>query len=223
MKKLIYRVLFSVAILVTAQKYVHAAGTCGTTDYPCQTQSYTINGTMFCRSNNNATCTTGAGGTASATGYVFLTLCEDGKGAGGSSICRLPSSSLCASGYVFDDTYVCVKAECGPGYTGTATGANNEGCTACTSKPDNSTYTTNNSCAWKCNDLYYRSGTSCIQCPQSSEGGIYVNSYLTATRPGITTDTDATSITDCYIPGGTYYDTAGTFTIATGNKCSYVN
>ncbi len=225
MKKLIYRVLFSVAILVTAQNYVHAAGTCGTTGYPCQTQSYTINGTLYCRSATNQTCTTGAGGTASATGYVFHTTCENGKGTGGGTICRLASPSLCASGYVFDDTYVCVKAECGPGYTGTATGANNEGCTACTSKPANSTYTTNNSCAWKCNSLYYRNvtRTSCIQCPQSSEGGIYVNSYLNATRPGTTDNTDATDITDCHLPSGTYYDTAGTFVIATGNKCSYVN
>lgn len=225
MKNILCHIAFIGTILFSAHDAAHAAGTCGTTGYPCQTQSYTIDGTLYCRSATNQTCTTGAGGTASATGYVFHTTCENGKGTGGSAICRLPSSSLCASGYVFDDTYVCVKAECGPGYTGTATGANNAGCTACTGKPNNATYTTNNSCAWKCNDLYYRNATrtSCIQCPQSSEGGIYVNSYLNATCPGITSDTAATSITDCYIPSGTYYDSTGTFAIATGNKCSYTN
>lgn len=218
MKKVLYFIIFLPLIHIHS---ADAAGTCGTTNYPCQNQNYTINGTLYCRSATNQTCTTGAGGSASATGYVFHTTCENGSGTGGQTICRLPSQSLCASGYVFDDTYVCVKAECGPGYTGTATGANNQGCTECTNKPTNATYTTNNSCEWKCNDTYYRSGTSCVQCPQSSEGEIYVNSYLNATRPGATANTNATAKTDCYIPSGTYYDQSGTFTIATGNTCPY--
>ena len=223
MKEILFRIIFFGIILSSTTDHSHAAGTCGTTEYPCSNQSYTINGTVYCKNGTNQTCTTGAGGTASATGYVYLSQCENGSGAGGVSICRLPSASLCASGYVFDENYVCVKAECGPGYTGNATGANNQGCTACTNKPNNSTYTTNNSCNWKCNTTYYKSGTSCTQCPSTTTAGIYVNSYLNAGRPGSTEDTSATSLSDCYIPTGTYYDETGTFVIPSGNKCPYIS
>lgn len=58
---------------------------------------------------------------------------------------------------------------------------------------------------------------SCTQCPQWS--GVYTNSAKTTLARGTTSKSGATTITDCYIAAGTYYDATGTFKIS--SNCQY--
>ena len=216
MKNIFSILLFTGTTLLSTS--AHSATLCGTGN-PCQNFNRSIGGVTYC--SNGTSCTTDWGGGKSGSGQVVSKYCANGKGdATGGSTC-VPMS--CNSGYVISsDTGLCVKPVCGPGYTGTATGANNAGCTACTNKPATATYTTNNSCDWKCVNTYYKSGNTCTQCKTSNVSGIYVNSALTSPQMGNTSDTSATSITNCYLPvGNTYYDQSGTFTIS--SACYYTN
>lgn len=210
--------LFLLPILIVPS-IAHAAELCSSSN-PCQNFNRTINGSLYCWTGG--TCTAGIGGSQSGTGYLLSKYCKNNKGDASSDATCSPLT--CASGYVFDNTSnSCVQPVCGPGYTGTATGTNNQGCTACNNKPNNSVYTTNNSCNWACVNYYYKSGSTCVMCPSSNLSGIYTSNNLLANRPGETGGTGAISVTECYLPAATYYSANGTFEVVSGYKCQYKN
>ncbi|MBQ3039513.1 MAG: hypothetical protein IJD41_03060 [Alphaproteobacteria bacterium] len=183
---------------------------------PCRNFNVTLNGQQYC-STGTSGCnpSEGVGGS-----FLVSKYCSSGSGVGPAGFCAVAG---CLSGYIRSDDFLrCVKSgySCGVGYTGTATGPDNEGCYACTSKPADSIYTTEGSCAWECDVGFYQVGTStCTRCPNSSAFG-FQDSALTSYDFGRTTS-GATSKTECYLVPGTYYDRTGTIEL-TGN-CPYVN
>ncbi len=218
MKNIFVRALFLGIILIGAHDFAHAATLCNTSTNPCNTFYYYdyTTGTIYCRIKSSYTCSFAS---TSADGYIVSPYCENGYGVNSGTSCMGQTCSQ-NSGYQ-TITNGCAKYVCGPGYLGTATGPNNAGCTACTNKPSNASYTTNNSCNWACNSTYYKSNNTCVLCPPSSDGGIYMNQQLTGTRPGATSGLGATSVSECYLTAGTYYNKSGKFTIATGTTCAY--
>lgn len=189
---------------------------------PCQTFNATIDGQIYCMgasSSTSANCNQSTGVAASTLASKY---CSNYKGVDGyGTRCVVVA---CQSGYVVNDARTACTStgySCGVGYYGTATGANNEGCTACTSAPTGAQYTTENSCAWECSSGYYSNGSTstCTRCPNSSTLG-WLNSELTSYTYGTTATSGATAITECYLKPGTFYDSTGTFEL-TGN-CSYV-
>lgn len=222
MKNVFVRALFLGVILIGAHDFAHAATLCNTTTNPCNTFHYHdyTTGKIYCRMPSNYTCTATSNTGAAVNGYIVSSYCENGYGSGETS-CFAQTCSQVQSGNYQIITNGCAKYVCGPGYTGTATGPDNAGCTACTSKPSAATYTTNNSCNWECNAMYYKSNNTCVMCPPSSDGDIYMNQQLQGTRPGTTSGPGATSVSECYLPAGTYYDETGTFKIDTGTICAY--
>lgn len=188
---------------------------------PCQTFNATIDGQIYCMeasSSTSANCNQSTGVAASTLASKY---CSNYKGvAGYGTRCVVVA---CQSGYVVNDARTACTStgySCGAGYTGTATGPNNAGCTECTSAPTGATYTTAGSCAWECSSGYYKSSTStCSRCPNSSTLG-YTNSALTGYTYGTTATSGATAITECYLEPGTFYDSTGTFDLT--DKCSYV-
>ncbi len=224
MKKFHLPLLLICAFSFFAFGNAYAADLCNTSTNACNTYTYIdSDGTIWCRlSSGTTTCTTTNQLTGGSTnGYVVSRYCQNGAGVSGGTECK-PITCI-QGGYstTLSGGAGCANYKCGPGYTGIANGTNNQGCTACTNKPSNATYTTDNSCDWKCNSLYYKSGSTCASCPYSNTNGVYTNSQLTAGRPGTTSGTDATSISDCYLPSGTYYAATGTFKIASNSKCQY--
>lgn len=224
MKNIFVRALFLGIILIGAHDFAHAATLCDMNTNPCTTfyyRDYTT-GTIYCRIPSNYTCTATSNTGTAVNGYIVSQYCENGSGVSGGTSCFAQTCSQVQSGNYQDNGNSCVKYVCGPGYTGTATGPNNAGCTACTNKPTTgASYTTNNSCDWECASSYYKSNDECVQCPPSSAGGIYMNQQLTGYRPGATSGTGATSVSECYLPAGTYYNESGKFTIASGTTCAY--
>ncbi len=63
-----------------------------------------------------------------------------------------------------------------------------------------------------CAPNFYGNGSSCAACPASMKSGLYTNSALTASVTGKSA-ANTTSISGCYIPAGTYYDSTGTISI----------
>ncbi|MBQ8474011.1 MAG: hypothetical protein IJ500_04100 [Alphaproteobacteria bacterium] len=188
----------------------------------CRTFSATIDGQIYCL-EDSSTATSGCNGsTGVQASYLTSKYCSNYKGVDGyGTRCVVVA---CQSGYVVNDARTACTStgySCGVGYYGTATGANNEGCTACTSAPTGAQYTTENSCAWECSSGYYSNGSTstCTRCPNSSTLG-WLNSELTSYTYGTTATSGATAITECYLKPGTFYDSTGTFEL-TGN-CSYV-
>lgn len=188
----------------------------------CRTFSATIDGQIYCL-EDSSTATSGCNGsTGVQASYLTSKYCSNYKGVDGyGTRCVVVA---CQSGYVVNDARTACTStgySCGVGYYGTATGANNEGCTKCTSAPTGAQYTTENSCAWECSSGYYSNGSTstCTRCPNSSTLG-WLNSELTSYTYGTTATSGATAITECYLKPGTFYDSTGTFEL-TGN-CSYV-
>ncbi|MBQ8367557.1 MAG: hypothetical protein IJX43_00635 [Alphaproteobacteria bacterium] len=100
---------------------------------------------------------------------------------------------------------------CAPGYYGTATGCDT-GCTAC---PSNATCSGGNYSTFVCNGGYYKSGSSCVRCPQHSASGNYGSS-----------SSGAISNTSCYIGAGTtwtFNDTKGSGSEKFPSTCYYSN
>lgn len=188
---------------------------------PCQTFNATIDGQIYCL-EDSSTATSGCNGsTGVQASYLTSKYCSNYKGVPGyGTRCVIVA---CQTGYVMNDARTACTLtgySCGAGYYGTATGANNEGCTECTSAPTGAQYTTENSCAWECSSGYYKSGTStCSRCPNSLTLG-YKNSELTSYTFGTTATSGATAITECYLQPGTFYDAMGTFDLT--DNCSYV-
>lgn len=91
-----------------------------------------------------------------------------------------PSGTSCSA---------CTSYKCDVGYYGTAT-SSSSGCTEC---PANATCSGGNKSTFFCVKGYYKTGSTCSQCPAS--GGVY----------GTTATAGATSITECYIPSGTLF------------------
>ncbi|MBR5566667.1 MAG: hypothetical protein IKW09_01005 [Alphaproteobacteria bacterium] len=100
---------------------------------------------------------------------------------------------------------------CAPGYYGTATGCDT-GCTVC---PSNATCSGGNYSTFVCNGGYYKSGASCVRCPQHSSSGNYGSS-----------SSGAISNTGCYIGAGTtwtFNDTKGSGSEKFPSTCYYSN
>lgn len=96
--------------------------------------------------------------------------------------------------------------------------------TKCEACPSNATC--NGSTTFVCNYRYYKNGTGCTACPDSTHGlGTLVSSNKGATAD--TYDSGATSITECYIDGLSsysetlFYDSTGKFYLT--DECFYKN
>ena len=85
--------------------------------------------------------------------------------------------------------------------------ASNGVCTECTENTtagiNPATGHRNTTCAY-CRNNYYKSGNTCVSCPDSGK-----------------TDTYGTDITACYLPSGSGTDISGTYTLE--SKCYYTN
>ena len=71
-------------------------------------------------------------------------------------------------------------------------------------------------CARVCNGGYYLNGTSCSQCPNITAQGWGPSMYGNSAA-------GSTTITSCYIPGGTTGISDGTGTFTSSGNCAYSN
>ncbi|MDR1338429.1 MAG: hypothetical protein LBJ73_05405 [Rickettsiales bacterium] len=71
---------------------------------------------------------------------------------------------------------------------------------------------------YRCKSGYYGTGTSCTQCPESSD--IFTNSAKTIKARGTNTAGSNETLGTCQLPVGTYYDATGTVDISAGCSAS---
>ncbi|MDR1338214.1 MAG: hypothetical protein LBJ73_04285 [Rickettsiales bacterium] len=71
---------------------------------------------------------------------------------------------------------------------------------------------------YRCKSGYYGTGTSCTQCPESSD--IFTNSARTTKARGTNTAGSNETLGTCQLPAGTYYDATGTVDISAGCSAS---
>lgn len=198
------------------------------------TNSWDVTYTQFCGSQPTFyTCTQCPSGNYSNGGTVTqCTPCQANTygGGGDSSSCKkCPANANCCDGqsgcsgftcnegYEQDGDHCVAKCPdnstrnnagnciCDTGYYG-----NSAKCKSC---PENAT------CAggtdFKCNADFYKNNSQCEKCPTRDD----VFTDLEKNKAQYKSNADATSITDCYLPSGTYYNDKGKFTLS--NMCPY--
>ncbi len=183
----------------------------------CNNRSITLNGTFYCDTGSYCS----AGTSNYAVAHTFSTMCDTSNKSGsttsGTQKCLVV---YCTNDYQVTSDYTSCTCPypCGIGYYGCGRNANKDGCHQCIENA----YVCTSQTEFTCKQGYYKNEYACVQCPPT---GMFTDESRTSVLDATTNGPGRTTITECLVRPGTYYDQAGVIQISSNatSGCYYSN